>query len=91
MLGRRREAWVFLKGRRADSAYGATVELVERRRRGVAGPMGAGGPYVWVTFPETPFGDYLVRITYPSGAIQTGRLVVDQSSHAITLEEPAPP
>lgn len=91
MLARRREAWIFLKGRRTNSAYGATVELVERGTRGIAGPKGAGGPYAWVTFPETPYGSYTVRITYRSGTTQTGRLVVDETHHAVTLEEPAPP
>jgi hypothetical protein len=89
VFGHRREAWVFLKGRDAGSAFGATVELVERRDRRVAGPKGAGGPYAWATFPETPYGVYTVRVTYPSGQEQRGRLVVDATSHSITLEQPA--
>lgn len=86
----RREAWVFLKGHSTADAFGATVELVERRERRIAGPQGAGGPYVWVTFPETPYGAYTVRVTYPSGQEQQGRLVVDGTAHTITLEQPAP-
>ena len=88
----RREAWVFLKGRSGSSAVGATVELVERhlsRRAGSDG--GAGGPYAWVTFPETPHGAYTVRVSYPSGASQTARLVVDGVRHTITLDEPGAP
>lgn len=91
MVARRREAWVFLKGRTATSAHGATVELVERRTRRLAGPHGASSPYAWTTFPETPFGAYTVRVTYPSGASQTARLHVDETSHTVTLDEPPPP
>jgi hypothetical protein len=89
VFGHRREAWVFLRGHDTISAFGATVELVERRERRIAGPQGAGGPYVWVTFPETPYGAYTVRVVYPSGQEQQGRLVVDGTTHAITLEQPA--
>jgi hypothetical protein len=89
VFAHRREAWVFLKGHDTAGAFGATVELVERHERRIAGPQGAGGPYVWVTFPETPYGAYTVRVTYPSGEQQQGRLVVDGIAHTITLEQPA--
>jgi hypothetical protein len=89
---RRRDAWVFLKGRTVSGANGATVELVERHLSRRAGQGGsAGGPYAWVTFPETPHGAYTVRVTYPSGAAQTARLIVDGRRHAVTLDEPAAP
>ena len=86
----RRDAWVFLKGRTATSALGARVELVEVRRRRRAGPDGgSGGAYAWTVFPETPHGDYTVRVTYPSGVRQTAQLTVNETVHAVTLEEPA--
>ena len=86
----RRDAWVFLRARTGSSAVGAAVELVERRLTRRAGPEGgASGPYAWATFPETPHGTYTVRVSYPSGASQTARLVVDRVRHSITLDEPA--
>ena len=89
MAGGRRDAWVFLKGRTETSARGASIELVERRvvRRAGDG-QSAGGPYAWAIFPETPHGAYTVRVTYPSGAQQGARLVVDEVRHTITLDEP---
>ncbi|MGH2587205.1 MAG: hypothetical protein ACRDJE_20005 [Dehalococcoidia bacterium] len=91
MFGRkRRDAWVFLKGRDGRSPVGATVRLVERRVSRQAGlERNAGGAYAWTIFPETPHGAYTVLVTYPSGAEQTGRLVVDASAHSVTLDEPA--
>jgi hypothetical protein len=92
MAGGRRDAWVFLKGRTETSARGATVEIVERRASRRAGDsQSAGGPYAWAVFPETPHGAYTVRVTYPSGAHQTARLVVDAVRHTVTLDEPAAP
>jgi hypothetical protein len=86
----RRDAWVFLKGRTPTSALGARVELVEARKRRRAGPDGGSGePYTWAVFPETPHGDYTVRVTYPSGVRQTAQLTVNETTHAVTLEEPA--
>jgi len=92
MAGNRRDAWIFLKGRTETSARGASVELVERHATRRAGEgQSAGGPYAWVTFPETPHGTYTVRVTYPSGAHQSAHLVVDGVRHTITLDEPAAP
>ena len=88
-MARRRDAWVMLKGRTEESARDALVELVEARVQRRAGPDGgAGGPYAWAIFPETSHGVYTVRVTYRSGALQTGRLVVGPSTHLVTLEEP---
>jgi hypothetical protein len=89
MLARhRRDAWVFLRGRAGSSARGATVELAERGVTRRAGPDGGGGgPYVWAVFPETPHGEYTVRVTFPSGDQQTARLIVDAVRHSITLDE----
>ena len=86
----RRDAWVMLKGRTQTSARDALVELVEVQRRGRTGSDGgAGDRYAWVVFPETPHGAYTVRVTYPSGVRQRGRLRVGPSAHLVTLEEPA--
>ena len=88
-MPRRRDAWVMLKGRSETSAQGALVELVEAGKHGRAGADGGTGDrYAWVVFAETAHGVYTVRVTYPSGAHQTGRLVVGPSTHLITLEEP---
>jgi hypothetical protein len=90
MPGERRDAWVFLRGRTVSSAVGATVQLAERHQSRRAGPDGgAGGPYAWAIFPETPHGTYTVHVTYPSGASQSARLVVDATRHTVTLDEPA--
>ena len=93
MFGRRRrDAWVILRGRSETSALDARVELVEARAERRAGADGsAGGPYAWAVFPETRDGVYTVRVTYPSGAQQHGRLVVDETAHSVTLDEPYPP
>lgn len=89
MFQRRRDAWVFLKGRSGTSAVGARVELVEVQKVRRAGPDGgSGGPYAWAVFPETADGAYTVRVTYPSGIQQTARLNVSETAQAITLDEP---
>ena len=88
MFRRRTDAWVMLKGLTDTSAVDARVELVERRvlrRAGADG--GAGGGYAWAVFPATPHGSYTVRVTYPSGARQSGRLVIGHAANSITLEE----
>lgn len=88
MFGRRRDAWVYLKGLTETSAIGAEVELVERHAHRRAGPDGGfGGGYAWAIFPETPDGTYTVRVTYPSGARQQGRLIVRGPTHLLRLDE----
>ena len=88
MFRRRTDAWVMLKGLTETSAVNARVELVERRAERRAGADGgAGGGYAWAVFPATPHGVYTVRVTYPSGARQSGRLVVGDAANSITLEE----
>ena len=88
-MPRRRDAWVMLKGRTEMSAQDALVELVEAGKRGRAGAGGgAGDRYAWVVFPETAHGVYTVRVTYRSGAQQSGRLVAGPSTHLVRLEEP---
>jgi len=85
----RRDAWVFLRGRTATSAVGARVELVEARKTRRAGPDGgSGGAYAWAIFPETAAGVYTVRVTYPSGVRQTAQITVNETTHAVTLDEP---
>jgi hypothetical protein len=91
MPRKRRDAWVFLRCRAEGSAIGARVELVEARRELRAGEDRNRGPgYAWVIFPETAYGTYTVRVTYPSGAQQSGHLLVNETVHLITLDEPAP-
>lgn len=90
MLHRRRDAWVFLRGRAGESAIGAGVTLLEAGRERVAGrDGGAGGGYAWAIFPETAHGVYTVEVRYPSGVTQTGTLLVDGVHHQVTLDEPA--
>jgi hypothetical protein len=89
--GRRRDVWVFLKGRDGRSPHGAVVELADRASVRRAGLVGQSGPYLWMVFQETPHGSYTVRVTYPSGAQQTAHLTVDQVVHTITLDEPPQP
>ena len=88
MFRRRADAWVFLKGLTDTSALGARIELVERRTERRAGrDGGSGGGYAWAVFPETAHGVYTVRVTYASGARQSGRLVVSDAANSITLTE----
>ncbi len=89
MLGRRkREAWVFVKGDENTPPTGAMVELVERRQTYRAGPNGgSGGPYAWAVFPETPYGAYTVRVTYPDGRRAQARLTVDAAANSVTVED----
>lgn len=89
MRHHRRDAWVFLRERAANSAAGARVTLVEARSERIAGRDGGGGGYAWAIFPETAHGVYTVQVRYPSGARQSGALVVDGVQHQITLDEPA--
>ena len=75
-------------GRSESSALGARVELLEARAQRAAGPKGGtGSPYAWAVFPGTRDGVYTVRVTYPSGARQSARLVVSDVTHSVTLDE----
>lgn len=85
-----RDAWVILKSETGTSADGAAIELTEARRTLRAGvDGGSGGGFAWARFAHLPDGVYTVRVAYPSGKRDQGRLVVGRSANSVTLDEAA--
>lgn len=83
--------WVFVHGRAVESGRDASVEIVEagRRARASAGGPSSGG-YWWAAIPGIAAGDYTVRVTYPSGLIQSQRVRVGPGQDQVRFDEDAP-
>ncbi len=64
---RRFRFWVFVRGRTAQSARGAEIEIVEARKRARADRGEGSGGYWWAEFPDMRPGTYTVRVRFPSG------------------------
>lgn len=82
--------WVFARGRTAESARGAEVEVVEAGRRAQADQgEPAGGGYWWAEIPGVAAGEYTVRVRFPGGVIRERRVRVGDGQDQVRFDEDA--